>query len=343
MPSPKTLPTRRLGTNGPSIPSIGFGLMGISVGYGTTSSDDDRLKVLDRAWELGCTNWDTADVYGDSEDLIGKWFKLHPERRDDIFVSTKFALRITEENEGEIVVDASPEYCRASAEESLNRLGLPYVDMFYIHRPQEDIPIEKTMDAMKQLVEEGKIKHIGISECSSNTLRRAHAIHPVSAVQVEYNPWDLDIENTRGTNLMATCKSLGVSIFAYAPFSRGMLTGRYRSLDDFEANDLRRNHERYQPGNFEKNLVLVDRFAAMAEKKGCTAAQLVLAWLLRQGGNVFVIPGTKSVKYLEQNVGAAAVVLTDEEDRELRALVEEADPVGDRGSYFGAFVDTKAL
>lgn len=345
MPPPNTLPKRRIGQSGPQIPSVGFGLMGISAGYGEIQDDTQRLAVLDRAWELGCTTWDTADIYGDSEDLIGKWFQLHPERRADIFLATKFALKLEPgvADITKIQVDASPEYCRASIEKSLGRLGVPFVDMYYIHRPQTDVPIEKTMEVMKQLLQEGKIKQIGISECSSTTLRRAHAVHPVTAVQVEYNPWDLDIENERGTNLMATCRELGVSIFAYSPFSRGMLTGRYRSPDDFEPKDTRRGYERYQPGNFEKNLVLVDRFAEIAKRKGCYASQLVLAWLLRQGDNVFVIPGTKNVKYLEQNVGGANVELSDEDEKELRRLVEEAEPVGSRVPNFGSYVDTKEL
>jgi aryl-alcohol dehydrogenase-like predicted oxidoreductase len=190
---------------------------------------------------------------------------------------------------------------------------------------------------------EGKVKAVGISEGSSETLRRAHAITPIAAVQVEYNPWDLAIEGSSGTNLKQTCDELGVAIFAYAPLGRGIITGRYRSRDDFEPGDSRLALERYQEDNFAKNLILVDKYREMAEKKGCAPSQLVLAWLTAQGENVFVIPGTKSIKYLEENVGAAKVTLSNEDEQELRKMVAEADVKGDRSAMFGAFVDTVPL
>ncbi|KAI8666081.1 Aldo-ket-red domain-containing protein [Fusarium keratoplasticum] len=340
MAPPAQLPLRQLGKNGPKIPAVGFGLMGISIAYGATESDEERLKVLDRAWELGCTNWDTADAYADSEDLIGKWFKLHPERRNDIFLASKFGLKIVD---GNFETDSSPEYVRECIDRSLKRLGVEHIDLYYMHRANEDVPIEKTVEAMKQLVEEGKVKYLGLSEVSSTTLRRAHAVHPISAVQVEYNPWTLDIEGPSGTYLLKTCEELDVSVFAYSPLGRGILTGRYRSVDDFEEGDFRRNLARFQGENFRKNLVIVDKFNELAKQKGLTSSQLVLAWLLEQSPRVFVIPGTKKIKYLEENVGASRVTVSKGEEQELRRLVLEAGVEGGRDPTFGNYTDTAPL
>ncbi|KAI0970599.1 Aldo/keto reductase [Xylaria arbuscula] len=341
MAASKQTLTRQLGKGGPRIPATGFGLMGFSVGYGAAEADKDRFKLLDRAWELGCTNWDTADAYGDSEETIGKWFKLHPERRTDIFLATKFGLR-HEENDG-IAVDSSPEYCRQCIENSLKRLGVEQLDLYYMHRANPKIPIEKTMNTLKELVNEGKIRYIGLSEVSSATLRRAHAVHPIHAVQLEYNPWTLDIEGPSGTHILDTCKELGVSVFAYSPLGRGIMTGRFRTAADFGADDARSTLPRFQGENFQKNLKLVDQFAEIAQRKGCTSGQLVLAWLLAQGDNIFVIPGTKKTAYLEENFAASEVTLTDEEEKLLRKLVSEAGVSGDRGAMFGPFADTALL
>ncbi|KAJ9132554.1 alcohol dehydrogenase [Pleurostoma richardsiae] len=331
---------RRLGRDGPKIEAVGFGMMGMSVGYGPAASDEERFKLLDRAWEIGCTNWDTADIYGDSEDVIGKWVKLHPERRKDIFLASKFGLKGTADG---IVIDSSPEYCKASIERSLQRLEVDYIDLYYVHRPNPDVPIEKTVQVMKEFVNDGKVKYLGLSEVSSSTLRRASAVHPIHAVQVEYNPWTLDIEGSSGTFLRDTCKELGVSIFAYSPLGRGIMTGRYRSSADFGPGDARAGMTRFQGDNFKKNLELVDRFAEVAARKGCTPSQVVLAWLLAQGDDVFVIPGTKNMKYLEENFGASVVEVTEEEERELRRLVSEAGVGGGRDPTFGAYVDTVPL
>ncbi|KAF7552424.1 hypothetical protein G7046_g7418 [Stylonectria norvegica] len=332
---------RKIGKLGPKIPSVGFGLMGISIGYGTTDSDEERFKVLDRAWELGCTNWDTADIYGDSEDLIGKWFKLHPERRADIFLATKFGLVF---KDGAIARDASPEYAREAITKSLQRLGVDYIDLYYMHRTDDITPIEKTVEAMKQFVDEGKVKYLGLSEISSKTLRRAYAIHPITAVQIEYNPWCLEPEGPESGHLIDTTKELGVAVFAYSPLGRGLMTGRYRSIDDFDADDARRHYERFQGNNFKKNLVVVDKFTELAERKGCTSSQLVLAWLLAQDEHVFVIPGTKKIKYLEQNFAASEVTLSKEEEQQLRKLVAEAGVEGSRGDAYGDYYsDTPPL
>ncbi|KAF3020988.1 hypothetical protein E8E14_009877 [Neopestalotiopsis sp. 37M] len=340
MSPPAQLPLRQLTENGPKIPAIGFGLMGISIAYGAADSDEDRLKVLDRAWELGCTNWDTADIYGDCEDLLGKWFKLHPERRADIFLATKFGFKV--EGQG-MVIDSSPEYALQSAKKSLQRLGVEHIDLYYMHRANEDVPIEKTVEAMKQLVTEGKVKYLGLSEVSSTTLRRAHAVHPITAIQAEYNPWSLEIEGADGTHLLKTCTELGVSIFAYSPLGRGILTGRFRSTDDFEEGDARKNMARFQGENLQKNLKIVDTFHELAEKKGCTPSQLTLAWILEQSPNIFVIPGTKKVKYLEDNLGAAKVQLSKDDDAKLRKVASEAEVQGGRDPFFGCYADTAPL
>ncbi|KAK2012822.1 aldo/keto reductase [Colletotrichum eremochloae] len=346
MSPPASLPVRRLGKSGPEITALGLGLMGLSAGYGKTGSFEERLAFLDRAWELGATNWDTANAYGDNEDLLGKWFKLHPERRGDIFLATKFALRVEFKEDGSFTMgrDSSPGYCREACERSLKRLGVESIDLYYIHRLDDKTPIEKTIEEMVKLKSEGKIKHFGISECSSAALRRAHAVHPIAAVQVEYNPWSLEIEGAAGTDLLRTCRELGVVVFAYSPLGRGIMTGQYRSADDFDATDYRRTLPRFAGDNFRKNTELVDQFAAIAkDKHGCTAGQLTLAWLLAQGDDVIPIPGTKKVKYLEENLGALKVHLGEEEEKELRALIEAADVQGDRGAVIGNYLDSPAL
>lgn len=245
--------------------------------------------------------------------------------------------------DGNFGIDSSPEYVRECIERSLKRLGVEHIDLYYMHRANEDVPIEKTVEAMKQLVEEGKVKYLGLSEVSSTTLRRAHAVHPISAVQVEYNPWTLDIEGSSGTYLLKTCEELDVSVFAYSPLGRGILTGRYRSVDDFEEGDFRKNLARFQGENFRKNLVIVDKFNELAKQKGLTSSQLVLAWLLEQSPRVFVIPGTKKIMYLEENVGASRVTVSKGEEQELRRLVLEAGVEGGRDPTFGNYSDTTPL
>ncbi|RYP13197.1 hypothetical protein DL767_010853 [Monosporascus sp. MG133] len=333
MSPPRVLSTCQLGANGPRVPKLGFGLMGLSGAYGGVASDEERFKVLDRAWELGEVFWDTASVYGDSEDLIGKWFRLYPERRGDIFLATKFALKMSFTDSGpQVVINSSPEYCRESCETSLKRLGVDCIDLFYCHRFDDVTPVEKTVEAMVQLKREGKIKYLGLSECSSDTLRRAHAVHPISAVQVEYNPWTLDIEEASGTHLLQTCRELGVAVVAYSPLGRGFLSGRYKSPDDFEQTDARRMYQRFSPENFPKNLELVKKFEAFADKKGHTPAQVVLAWIMSQGDDFFPIPGTRSIALLEQNLGSLDVKITPEEDKQIRDLIRSIGVAGGRHS-----------
>ncbi|KAK4186699.1 NADP-dependent oxidoreductase domain-containing protein [Podospora australis] len=319
MAPPAQLSTRKLGKNGPEIPAIGFGLMGLSTAYGSVGSDEDRLKVLDRAWELGYTNWDSADMYADSEDLLGKWFALHPERRADIFLATKFGLRPSSTG---LLVDSSPEYCRQQCENSLKRLGIQQIDLYYIHRVDGKTPIENTMVELVKLKKEGKIKYIGISASSADTLRRASTVDHVDAYQVEYSPWALDIEGPETNFVLETCRELGTAVFAYSPLGRGIMTGQIRSPDDFEPGDLRRLFPRFSKENFPKNLELVDKFKELAAKKGCTSGQLTMAWLMAQGEDIFPIPGTKSIKYLEENVGAVNVTVSTEEEREIRSRID---------------------
>ncbi|RGP78649.1 aldo keto reductase [Fusarium longipes] len=345
MAPPVKLPTRKLGRNGPEVPAIGFGLMGLSIGYGKVDTDEERLKLLDHAWEIGATNWDSARAYGDSEDLLGKWFTLHPERRQDIFLATKFGIDTSVEADGTVslTLDSSPEYARKACEQSLKRLGVETIDLYYIHRLDGKTPIERTIEELVNLKNEGKIKYIGISECSSQSLRRAYAVHPIHAVQVEYSPWTLDIEGAPGTHLLQTARELGVAIVAYSPLGRGIMTGKYTSIDDFDKDDFRRRMPRYQGDNFARNLTLVDTFKNIAAEKGIMPGQLALAWLLAQGDDIIPIPGTKKIKYLEENMAALNVNLSPEHLKKLRDLVDAADIKGNRGAGGIPFADTPRL
>lgn len=323
---PPQLPTRPLGKNGPQVTALGFGAMGLSAFYGPPKPDPERMAVLDAAYAEGELFWDSADIYQDNEDLLGAWFKANPGKRDDIFLATKFANKWTDEG---MAVDSTPEYCKASCDKSLKRLGLPYVDLYYCHRLDGTTPVEHTMRAMVELKEEGKIKYIGLSECSADSLRRAHAVHPVSAVQLEYSPFSLDVENAQ-VKLLETCRELGVALVAYSPIGRGMITGQYRSPDDFEEGDFRRMSPRFSAENFPKNLKLVDEIVELAKKKGVTPSQLTLAWLLAQGEDIIPIPGTTRVDRLKENLGALRVSLTQEEERQIRRACENAEVHGGR-------------
>ncbi|KAL2073838.1 hypothetical protein VTL71DRAFT_11164 [Oculimacula yallundae] len=336
------LPTRKLGKNGPQIPALGFGLMGLSLAYGKVESDAQRLKVLDRAYELGETFWDSSDMYGDNEDLIGKWFAQNPEKRKDIFLPTKFALSM---KDGAVAINSSPEYAKEAVKKSLQRLGVSYIDLYYCHRVDKETPIEKTVKAMAEMQSEGKIRHIGLSEVSSDTLRRACKVVHVDAVQIEYSPFCTDIEDPK-IGLLETCRELGVATVAYSPLGRGMLTGAYKSPSDFEEGDFRSYAPRFTAENFKKNLKLVDGIEVLAKKKNCTPGQLTLAWLLAQGDDILPIPGTKKIKYLEENLGALNVKLSKEEVDEVRQLVANAEVHGERypeAVMAYSFADTPAL
>jgi len=339
---PPKLPTRKLGKDGPEVVAMGFGAMGLSAFYGKPESDEERFKVLDRAYELGETNWDSADVYMDSEDLIGKWFK-RTGKRDEIFLATKFANKALPD--GKRTICATPEYTKEACAKSLKRLGIETIDLYYCHRLDPTVPIEKTVQAMAELKQDGKIRYLGLSECSSESLRRAHAVHPITAVQIEYSPFSMDIEDPN-IGLLNTCRELGVAVVAYSPLGRGFITGQYKSPDDFEEGDFRRMSPRFSKENFPKNLKLVDEIGAVAKKKGCTPGQLTLAWLLAQGDDIIPIPGTKKIKYLEENLGALKIQISDEENKEIRKAIENTEIHGGRyppAMASALFADTPPL
>ncbi|OAX42630.1 Aldo/keto reductase [Rhizopogon vinicolor AM-OR11-026] len=317
-------PTRKIGSD--DVSAIGFGAMGISAYYGQTEPDEERFKVLDKAYELGCTFWDTANIYGDSEELIGKWYR-NPEKRSKIFLATKFGIVIDGSARG---VDGSPQNVRESFEKSQKLLGVDKVELYYLHRPDPETPIEETVGAMAELVKQGKVKYLGLSECSANTLRRAHKVHPIAAVQVEYSPFTLDIEDPK-LDILHTARELGIKIVAYSPLGRGLITGQYKSPDDFEPGDFRRAIPRYSKENFPNILKLAENLKRIGEKYNATAGQVALAWLLTQGDDIIPIPGTKKVKYLEENLAAVKVSLSPESVQEVRKIAEKADWVaGDR-------------
>ncbi|TGO32746.1 hypothetical protein BHYA_0291g00020 [Botrytis hyacinthi] len=334
------LPTRKLGKYGPEVVAQGFGTMGLSAFYGSTESDEERFKVLDRAYELGQTNWDTADMYADSEDLLGKWFK-RTGKRDQIFLASKFAFKTNAD--GTRTCDTSPEYVKAACAKSLQRLGVQTIDLYYCHRVDQKTPIEKTVEAMAELKREGKIRYLGLSEVSPKTIRRAEKVHHIDAVQVEYSPFSLDIEQNE---VLKTCRQLGIAIVAYSPLGRGFLTGQIKSRADFEPNDFRLSAPRFSQENFPKNLVLVKELTKIASEKGVTPGQLSLAWLAAQGDDIIPIPGTKKIKYLEENMEALHVQLSRQEEREIRTAIEKVQIGGARypESMMGfAFGDTPEL
>jgi aryl-alcohol dehydrogenase-like predicted oxidoreductase len=317
-------PIAPLGKSGPQIVRLGLGLAGLSGVYGNSISDSERLAFLDHAYNTGLTFWDSADVYGDSEGLLGKWFKANPEKRDKIFLATKFGFRFTN---GGVIIDSSPEYVKDACASSLKRLGLASIDILYVHRVDGKTPIEKTVAAMAELQKEGKIKHLGLSEISAATLRRAHKVHPISAVQAEYSPFALEIETL---DLLQTCRELGVAVVAYSPLGRGLFTGAIGSPDDFGERDNRKILPRFSKEHFPKSLALVTQLSAIAKQKGVSPAQLVLAWLLAQGDDIFPIPGTSDPGRLDENARAVEIELTEDEKVEIRKACEEADVTGDR-------------
>ncbi|KAI8803349.1 aldo/keto reductase family protein [Cladochytrium replicatum] len=314
---------RRLGRNGPLVNAMGYGGMGLSAAYGPATTTEEGVEVLKRALDLGVTFIDTADAYGmgHNEELIANVLKEH---RDKIFICTKFSMVVTEKGFG---LRGDPEHVKSACEASLKRLGVNCIDLYYQHRVDPNTPIEETVAAMAELVKEGKVKYLGLSEASAQSIRRAHAVHPITAYQVEYSPWSLDIETD---DRLKVCRELGIAIVAYSPLGRGFLTGTIKSIDDLAANDFRRISPRFQGENFARNFAVVDALKALAEKKGITPGQLCLAWVLGQGEDFIVIPGTKKIKYLEENVQALNVKLTDDEMKEIRAVISKIPVVGDR-------------
>ncbi|KAJ2553254.1 hypothetical protein IWW35_001921 [Coemansia sp. RSA 1878] len=328
-------PTVEIGIPGNKVrvPRIGLGTMGLSMAY-NKPDDKQSLDVLKNAIDIGCTFWDSADIYGrgHNEELLARVLKDH---RKDIFLCTKFGFtfQLYEPGTqgtfgmGNIGINRSPDYVRKAAEASLARLGTDYIDLYYQHRMDPSVPIEDTVNTLAELVKEGKVRYIGLSKCTPEDIRRAHKVHPISAVQVQYSPWSAHIE-TNG--VLNTCRELGITVVAYSPLGRGFMTGQIRSIDDLDEDDWRRTNPRFKPEHFENNLKLVDAFSKMAKKHGCTSAQLALAWLLVQEPNMVLLPGTKKIKYLDENFGASQVKLSDEDIKKLRTLVDSANIMGER-------------
>ncbi len=298
------IPTRTLGRSGLTVSAEGLGCMGMSDFYGT-GDDAESTTTIHRALDLGVTFLDTSDMYGPftNEQLVGRAIKG---RRNDVTIATKFGIERSATDPTRRVVRGDAAYVRTACDASLQRLGVDTIDLYYVHRTDPKTPIEETIGAMAELVASGKVRYLGLSEAAADTLRRAHAVHPISALQSEWSLWSRDLE----TEMVGLCRELGVGIVPYSPLGRGFLTGQIASLDDFEAGDFRRHSPRFQGENFAKNLDLVDRVRKLAAEKGCTPGQLALAWVLAQGDDVAPIPGTKRVRYLEENAAAVDVDLT---------------------------------
>jgi aryl-alcohol dehydrogenase-like predicted oxidoreductase len=298
------IPHRALGGQGLRVPALGLGCMGMSEFYGGRD-EAESLATLHQALELGIVFLDTADVYGPStnEELLGRFLRG---RRDTVVLATKFGIVRDPANPETRGVNGRPDYVRRSCEGSLRRLGVETIDLYYQHRVDPQVPIEETVGAMADLVRQGKVRYLGLSEAGPETLRRAHATHPISALQTEYSLWSRDPEE----EILAACRTLGIGFVAYSPLGRGFLTGRFRRFEDLPAEDYRRHSPRFQGANFQRNLDLVTEIERLAGTKRCTASQLALAWVLGQGEDIVPIPGTKRRRFLEENVGALQVTLS---------------------------------
>ena len=314
---------RRLGTQGLETSALGLGCMGMSEFYGT-ADEGEAIATIHRALELGVNFLDTADAYGPfkNERLVGRAIK---DRRDEVVLATKFGSVRNEQGE-RLGIRGDREYVLAACNASLERLGTEHIDVYYQHRVDPNTPIEETVGAMAELVGQGKVRYLGLSEAAAETIRRAHAVHPISALQSEYSLWTRDVED----EILPAIRELGIGLVAYSPLGRGFLSGRIHSVDDLEASDFRRANPRFQGENFQKNLDLVERVEELAASKGCTAAQIALAWALAQGEDIVPIPGTTRVKNLEENVSALDVELSDEELRDLEAVFPKGAAAGDR-------------
>ena len=315
---------RKLGTQGLVVSEQGLGCMGMSEFYGATD-ETESIATLNRALDLGIDFFDTSDAYGPykNEELVGRVFRT---RRDEVIIATKFGIRRDPNDPTVRSIDGRPEYVREACDASLKRLGIECIDLYYQHRVDTNVPIEETVGAMGRLVEAGKVRYLGLSEAASDTIRRAHAVHPISALQTEYSLWSRDPED----EILATVRELGIGFVAYSPLGRGFLTGKFKTIDDLEANDFRRYSPRFQGDNFAKNLELVARVTEIAAEKGVTAGQLALAWVLTQSEDIVPIPGTKRRRYLEENASASEIKLTDGDIAHLDELAPKDAAAGTR-------------
>jgi len=321
---------RTLGPDGPEVSAIGLGCMGMSAFYGTADEGEARATIA-RALELGCNFLDTSDMYGPhtNERLVGAAIAG---RREEVFLATKFGIKLVKDDDLlRREIDGKPEYVRAACDASLRRLGVEHIDLYYQHRVDPNTPIEDTVAAMAELVQEGKVRYLGLSEASAETIRRAHAVHPITAVQSEYSLWTRDVE----AEILETLEELGIALVAYSPLGRGFLSGRFTSPDELEESDYRRFGPRFSGENLEQNLVLAERVRELATEKGITPGQLALAWVLHRGEHIVPIPGTKRRSYLEENLAAADIRLSAEEAQRIAEAIPPAagdryDPAGMR-------------
>jgi aryl-alcohol dehydrogenase-like predicted oxidoreductase len=313
----------RLGASGPEVSAIGLGCMGMSEFYGQ-GDEQESIATIRHALDRGVTFLDTADMYGwgSNEELVGRAIK---DRRDEVFLATKFG-NVRGPNGEFLGVRGDPEYVHEACDASLRRLGVEVIDLYYQHRVDVNVPIEETVGAMSELVEAGKVRFLGLSEAAPQTIRRAHATHPITAVQTELSLWSRDAE----AEVLPTVRELGIGYVAYSPLGRGFLSGRFQSPEDFPEDDFRRFHPRFQGENFEKNIALVREVEMMAREKGCTTAQLALAWVLAQGDDIVPIPGTKHIKYLDENIGALDVKLSEDDLSRLDEILPPGAAAGER-------------
>jgi aryl-alcohol dehydrogenase-like predicted oxidoreductase len=321
---------RTLGPDGPEVSEIGLGCMGMSAFYGATD-EEEAIATIQRALELGCTFLDTSDMYGPhtNERLVGRAIA---DRREEVFLATKFGIKLDPGPPVRREIDGSAAYVREACEGSLQRLGVDHIDLYYQHRVDPKTPIEETVGAMAELVREGKVRHLGLSEAAPATIRRAHAVHPIAAVQTEYSLWTRDVED----EILPTLQELGIALVAYSPLGRGFLAGRFSSSEELDEGDFRRYGPRFTGENGERNRALAERVRELAQEKSVTPGQLALAWVLSRGEHVVPIPGTKRRSYLEENLAAADVELSAEEAERIAAAVpvaagERYDEQGMRG------------